>query len=113
MKRTIRVPFPRVRPFSPAWEKTTGLDWWSFDVVKARLPLTSLISTQRSVTLKGLRSVQMELVPRPISVVKHGRKYYIRDGHHRATLAHIRRAQTITCYLADLDTRGKLTTEVK
>ena len=80
------------------WEEVTGFNWFASVVTARRVPIPSLIGTQRSVVVKGL----VKRDRRRILVVSIRGKNYIRDGHHRVTRAIMRGQKTIGAYVVTL-----------
>jgi hypothetical protein len=99
MKRTMKIPFPRVRAFSPLWDVVSRFDWWIPDKVLQRVRIDRLIATQPSVTLRGLAHCA---VYSPLSLVKINGRLYIRNGHHRAMRAFLRGQKTIQAEVVTL-----------
>jgi hypothetical protein len=91
--------FPYVTPRTKQWRLTTSLNWFTSDFKPQRLLIPSLIGTQRTVLIRGLRRVDWR---RPIFVVRIAGKNYIRDGHHRAERARLRGQKTIASWVLDL-----------
>lgn len=100
MIRTVKLDMPRLRPSTKRWWRITDLNWYSSMFDPQRVRIADLIATQPSVTLRGLLDCDPEM---RIYVVQIGDKKYIRDGHHRTTVARLRGKKTIDALVLKLE----------
>jgi hypothetical protein len=101
MRGRLKIPFARVKPFTPMWTAVTSLGWRASTYTLRRVLVADLIGTQATV----LRNSLLIRDTRPIYVVRIAGKMFIRDGHHRATRAFLHHQKTIRAFVLDLGTK--------
>jgi uncharacterized ParB-like nuclease family protein len=109
-KGTIAPPFPTIPDRARPYKYDAGLILREHDPV-TEVPLSALTATQnyahRDKVVDSAEAAARKGHMRPITVVRHGGKLYIDDGHHRATATALAGRETVPARVYDWDAEKK------